>query len=129
MIGGNAYENGRYNPILARVMLKEAYEIETGLYNHDDPALDHPLQYHLMTEKKMIAPHGLFKLLTKRYHDAQINKYFGITLLDFLDLPIDKVDTLLEMALEYITDEDEARSKVEKSFSNQNMMKFDAGDI
>ena len=82
------------------VLLKEAYDIEYCLYNHDDPELNHPLQYHLMTEKKMVKKFGLYRDYLRRYHDHQIQKFFGISFTEFIGLPIDKVEDMLAVSNE-----------------------------
>lgn len=100
--------SGRYNNILAQIYLKEAYDIEYALYDHDDPSLAHPFQFHLMTEKKMTKKFGLFREYLKRYHIHQIQKYFGINFLEFMAMPIDKVEDMLEVS--NILAEEETRS-------------------
>lgn len=86
--------------MLARVYLKEAFDIEYDLYNHDDPNLSHPLQFQLWTEKKSIKKDGLMRRYLKLYHIHQIQKYFGLSFIEFIDLPIDKVDDMLTMTNE-----------------------------
>ena len=94
-----------YNPLLAKLYLSEAYDIEYDLYNHDDPQLEHPFQQHLMTDKKKIKKHGQFQYFLQRYHSHQIQKYFGLSLIEFLAMPLDKVDDLFEMSLMWLTEE------------------------
>lgn len=108
----------RYNPLLAQLYLNEAYDIEYDLYNHDDPALAHPFQQHLMTDKKKIKKHGQFQYYLHRYHSHQIQKYFGISFLEFINLPLDKIDDMYEMTFQWLEEEmrevDKLNSKLDK---------------
>lgn len=94
-----------FNPLLAKLYLSEAYDIEYDLYNHDDPQLEHPFQQHLMTDKKKIKKHGQFQYFVQRYHSHQIQKYFGISLIEFLAMPLDKIDDLFELSLSWLEEE------------------------
>lgn len=104
-------ESGRYNNIKAQVILKEAYDIQSGLYNHEDPALSHPLQLHLWTEKKSVRKWGMLKEYQRKYHIHQIKRYYGIDFIDFMGLPIDIANFLLESANE-LADEDARRAEL-----------------
>lgn len=113
---------GRFNPILAKVMVKEAYDIEFGLYDHDDPKLQHPLQYHLWTEKLSVKKHGLFRIYMDKYHVHQIQKYFGISYLEFINLPADEFDNMLEMS-NFISEREEKEREAAQNNIEQKMAK------
>lgn len=92
-------ENGRYNNILAKIKLKEAYDIQYGIYDHDDPALGHPLQYHLMVDQKRLRKYGMYREYLRRYHVFQIQKYFGLSFIEFMNQPITEVDDMFEVSI------------------------------
>ena len=58
-----------------------------------------------MTDKKKIKKHGQFQYFVQRYHSNQIQKYFGISLIEFLAMPLDKIDDLFELSLSWLEEE------------------------
>lgn len=91
---------GRFSLHRARIILKEAYDIEYGLYDHDDPTLDHPLQYHLMSEQNKIKKFGLYRQYLKQYYLFRIKEFFDISFEEFMNTPMDKVDDIIAVAAE-----------------------------
>ena len=58
-----------------------------------------------ITFKKKIKKHGQFQYFVQRYHSHQIQKYFGISLIEFLAMPLDKIDDLFELSLSWLEEE------------------------
>lgn len=119
----SALENGKYSNLRAQIILKEAYDIQYGLYNHDDPNLSHPFQLHIWTEKKSVKQHGLYREYLRRYHIHQIHKYMGITFTEFLKLPIDYAEESFKIANE-LSEEDAKRLQ---AFQNDDMKDIEKG--
>lgn len=100
-------QDGRYDNILAQMVLNEAYDIEYGLYDHDNPDLSHPLQGVLSVETEHTLSQGPVKTLFEIYYKAGIQKYFGISLLEFIELPAIRADQLLKIANDFTRQENE----------------------
>lgn len=109
---------GKFNPILAQIFLKEAYDIEYNIYNHDAPELSHPFQTSLYTEAKTVTKFTPLETLMEKYYHHQISKYFGMTFLEFIDLPADKADMVLDKAWEWIMREKQAAEDAKKQLEN-----------
>nr|DAT18087.1 MAG TPA: hypothetical protein [Caudoviricetes sp.] len=107
-----------YNNLLAQILLSEAYDIEYGLYNHDDPALNHPLQTHLMTEYEKIEKYGPVNKLIDQYQLYQIQKFFGLTLFEYLDLPANRFDYITEKARDWTIKETEKANAVQSQLDS-----------
>lgn len=107
-----------FNILKAKLFLSEAYDIDYNLYNHNDPSLSHPFQQHLMTEKKMIKPYGLFKQYMDRYYSHQILKFFGISFIDFIQLPIDKVEDMFKATMSWAEKETAMIDDAKREFEN-----------
>lgn len=105
---------GRYDNITAQMLLSEAYDIEYGLYDHNNPALDHPFQGQLMTEGEKMLLDSPMKELFKTYHTYQIYKWFGISLFEFINLPGVRFDMLIETANELAEQESKRLSENER---------------
>lgn len=108
-----------FNILKAKLFLTEAYDIDYNLYNHNDPNLSHPFQQHLITEKKMIKPYGLFKQYMDRYYNHQILKFFGLSFTEFIQLPIDKVEDMFKATMSWAEKEtamiDDAKEEFERT--------------
>lgn len=117
---------GRYDNITAQMLLNEAYDIEYGLYNHNDPLLEHPFQGQLMTEGEKLLLDSPMKELYKAYSIYQIHKWFGITLLEFINLPavrfdmmIETADELAEMESKRLSDNERAINQMSQNLQQQ----------
>lgn len=115
---------GKFNPILAQIFLKEAYDIEYGLYDHDAPEMSHPFQTSLYTEGKTVTKFTPLERWMDKYYHHQIHKYFGLTFMEFIDLPIDKADMFLDKAWAWMMEEkqaaENARKQLERGAENMN---------
>lgn len=112
-------ETGRYNPILAQILLKEAYDIEYALYNHDDPNLDHPFQTSLYTELKTTRQFSPFERLMETYVSYDIHKFFHISFIEFVNLPADKSDLMVSLATKWKEAEIKTQNKENEVMSKQ----------
>lgn len=108
---------GRYNNILAKILIHQAYETEFCLYDHH---IEHPLQDHLYTEKKSIKQGSFWLKALENYRNFRIQKYFGLNFLEFFNLPADRYDDMINMSLEWINEENTAREKEERNADKEN---------
>lgn len=102
------------------MLLKEAYDIQYGLYNHDEPSLNHPWQTSLYTEKKSIKKGNLFGIWMDKYHRLQVHKYFGISFIEFMDLPIDRAEEMLFKIEQWMAEEAKGLRDIENNL-NRNL--------
>lgn len=77
------------------------------------------MQYHLWTEKLAVRKHSLFRSLVERYHNLNIYKLFGINFLDFMNLPMDRVDELFEMSVILAENDERRRSEAQKEMEQK----------
>lgn len=105
---------GRYDNITAQMMLSEGYEIEYGLYDHNNPALEHPFQGQLMKEGEKLLSDSPMRELYKTYSIYQIHKWFGLNLLEFINLPAVRFDMLVDVANELAEEESKRLSESEQ---------------
>lgn len=94
--------------------MKEAYDIQYGLYDHNMETLSHPFQTSLYTEKKSLKKGNLFKEVCSIYVRYRIHEYFQISLLEFLAIPADKHDELVDLATQFIKEEARIREEEEE---------------
>lgn len=106
---------GNFSLHRARIILKEAYDIEYGLYDHDDPNLQHPLQYHLMSEQNKVAKFGLYRQYLRQYYHFRVKEFFDLSFEEFINTPMDRVDDILAVAAELM----EKKSEVQNNQLNQ----------
>ena len=111
-------ETGRYDNITAQLILTEAYDIEYGLYDHDNPELEHPFQSQLMFEQEKILDHSPMMRLYETYSLYQIQKWFGISLLEFINMPAVRFDQLIKLSNKLAEEENERLTNAEKQMQN-----------
>lgn len=111
-------ETGRYDNLMAQLMLNEAYDIEYGLYDHDNPENDHPFQSQLMFDQEKILEDSPMNDLFETYHIYQINKWFGLDLLQFINLPAVRFDQLIKIANKLAEKENQRIANAENQMKN-----------
>lgn len=82
----------------AQVLLGMAYESTYDLHDHYDPTSGGPLDtvaLHPAENYKQLS--GLYRTI-ERYERYGIQSNFGLTLLDFLSLPRDTIDMLVDIS-------------------------------
>ena len=65
----------------------EAYETNYGIYNHDEVNVNKPLALVAMHPKEDAINDNSMRTLISRYRIHEINKHYGLTLLEFIALP------------------------------------------
>ncbi len=79
-------------------MLREIYETKYGIFNHDDVSLNRPLA--LVAKHWSEDTSGSYRLheLLEKFSLNQVNKYFGLSFVEFLELPTEYCESILEVA-------------------------------
>lgn len=80
----------------AELLLREAYEITYGLFNHDDMTVDRPLALVAMHPGENTAVGSTLYGRIEQFAELEIAKYFGISLIEFFELPTDVVNKIME---------------------------------
>jgi hypothetical protein len=77
----------------------DLYETVYGIFNHLHPsAKNRPLASVAMFSSEDINDAGLLELVIRRYVDKDIHSIFGLNLEEFLNLPMDIAEMLMEIA-------------------------------
>ncbi len=93
-----AMTNGALGSYDLRLVLMEFYETQYQIYNHDDPALQSPLALVSLHPKENATEYSLLYRYLERYRLTGIKEEFGLSVLEFLRLPMDVAEHLLFMA-------------------------------
>lgn len=88
----------RVDSITAQVMLREAYEATMGFRNYDDPATS-PLSLVVDVPAEDVTERTLFTSYAERYRLNNVSKHYGLSLSEFLDLPFEYAEELLDLSL------------------------------
>lgn len=78
----------------AQQVLTTAYEMEYHIYPHLRYAKERPLSSVAFFECENINDGSLLEQVIKTYTGKNIREHYGLTLLEYLDLPVDVVDLL-----------------------------------
>lgn len=89
----------------AQMVLRDGYETSYEIYNHADPKGEHPLALVMMNWNEDPITGGALHERMTQYIDLDIQKYFGISFLEFVDQPTYVVRMQIEMASEKIRKE------------------------
>lgn len=90
--------------ITGKILLREAYDITYGIYNHDANEA-HPWGLTLHTPKEDYWDYGPFKRMVYFYRTKDVFKRFGLNITEFLELPRVFCDHLLEVSGELTLEE------------------------
>lgn len=93
------------NSIETQIFLRESYDKHYGIYNHDinDPKRPYAL-VELHDAERVTAVSPLYEMLD-HFPEKQILKYFGLNLLQFLELPRDVCLKIVECCEKQMTKE------------------------
>lgn len=83
------------------MLLRQEYEKTFQIFDHDHNDTDPP-GYALvaMNTSEDMDEHGQLNNAIRRYHVNQVYKEFGLSLVEFLSLPMDKVDFIYQVLSE-----------------------------
>jgi len=90
----------------AQMLLRDRYETFFNIYNHDNPIADnHPFALIRKNWNENVVDGNRYEERLKQYIDFDIQKYFGISIDEFLDRPRHEVESLIKIAVERIKKE------------------------
>lgn len=82
----------------AEIITLSCYQTEYEIFNHEKPHPQRPLALVAMHPKEDVMEGGPLYSHVRRYYNYQIYKHFGVSLVDFLELPMHVVDLLYDIA-------------------------------
>lgn len=82
----------------ARLVLLEMYEQEYGIYNHALGDPNRPLASVAMHPAENVLEGSFLDERIEQFADKEVTKHFGLSLIEFLDLPTDVCFKILEVA-------------------------------
>lgn len=102
--------------IQAKIVLDEAYEMEYNIYNHAvfDKENPDPLRLIGLHPKEDTYKDSLFKEWVDRYLDSGIKETYGLTLIEWLNVPIDRAIEMLDCSKDYTDRKDRLLKDIER---------------
>lgn len=83
----------------AQKVMYDLYETVYGVFNHLHPSSrNRPLASVAMFPSEDINDSGLLELVIRRYVEKDIHSIFGLNLEEFLNLPMDIAEMLIDIA-------------------------------
>lgn len=104
------------DPILQQQLLMEAYDVAYGVIDHDsDPS---PLSLVRMSTVEDVTTHSRLYNTIRRYRQYGIRRIYGLSLNEFLELPFDIRDFLLQEAKQTSVQEVTKAEELEEHLNN-----------
>lgn len=106
--------------ITAKLMLREAYETAYGIYNHDAPDAEvHPWALIAHGDKEDYGKLGPHQAIARVFMLNDIGKKFNISFLEFVALPREMVNCLIELTEEELKVEAKAAAEIKGKLDNK----------
>jgi hypothetical protein len=86
------------NSIDSKIMLCDLYEHQYGIYPHLNNGMKSPLSSVIMTEGEDYTTGSLMEEAIRTYVSRGIKDIYGLSIVEFLELPIDVIDVLVQIA-------------------------------
>lgn len=103
-------------PTAAEIITLSCYQTEYGIYNHD--RLDRrPLSLVAMHPKEDVLEGGPLYSHVRKFFNYRIQKHFGLSLLEFLELPPYLVELLYDIAKADATQQDHTHRDVQRQLN------------
>ena len=85
--------------ISARLVMLDAYEVTYGIFNHADAALSvsRPLALVAMHDKENVTVHSELYNTIRRFRRYKVSQHFGMSLTEFLSMPTEYCNMILQM--------------------------------
>lgn len=98
------------------MLTRIAYQTEYGIFDHSDPLLSkmRPLALDAMHPKEDYVEGGQVFSYIRRYYNLRVGKEFNMSLKDFMELPYDHAQLILEMASSIMENPSPAQRQVSK---------------
>ena len=106
----------RLSSIDGRLVMQDLYEAKYGIYNHLDPNNTKLLSSVAMHACEDTTENSILEEIIRSYMVKNIKDLYGLSLIEFLDLPMDIIDLLFKIGNEDIARKDETLKQLEKSF-------------
>jgi hypothetical protein len=81
-----------------QIALRDVYETTFGIHDHSHETEADALSLVAMREAEDIGSGGLQYERIRQYHEREVKKYWGLNLVEFLELPTDILTYLLEFS-------------------------------
>jgi hypothetical protein len=81
-----------------RMVLQDLYETEYGIYNHLSPINNRPLTSVAMFPSEDINDGSLLEEAIRTYVGRNIKETYGLNVIEFLDLPVDIMEMMIQIA-------------------------------
>lgn len=82
----------------AQMVLREAYETTYGIYNHNDKTAPRPLALVAMHPSENATVGSTLYERIDQFVELAVIKHFGLSLIEFFELPTDIAKRVLEIA-------------------------------
>lgn len=102
------------NIVNAKLLLSEFYEYKTGIYNHVNPKKIDPLAIVSFHDAEDITKDSYMELMIRSYIRYDIQRVFGLNLVEYLQYPPDVIDLLRRICSESSKEKNETLEKIEK---------------
>jgi hypothetical protein len=99
--------------------MKDLYETEYGIYNHLRSDKNRPLASVAFHNSEDMTTDNLLRDTINVYVDKNIHDFFHISLIDFLELPLDIIQLLISIASEKKSKKINAIDEIEKEFNKK----------
>lgn len=93
------------------MILLEAYDITFRIYNHELQAQS-PLDYIKMHPGEDYCQHSLLYARIREFARKRVGRVFNISLVEFLDLPRDICDYMIDVAVDQMNDESQTMEQL-----------------
>jgi len=101
-----------------KIALQDLYETEFGIFNHLD-GVDRPLASVAFFECEDFTSNSKLGDVASEFITKEIYNFYGISLLDFLDLPRATSEVLLKVADDHFALKKKARDAAEDEFGKE----------
>lgn len=96
----------------------DLYETVYGIFNHLHPtARNRPLASVAMFPSEDINDSGLLEVVIRRYIEKDIHSIFGLNLEEFLNLPMDIAEMLMDIAKDTRETKKQTLDEIEKNLN------------
>lgn len=101
-------------PTSAELITRMAYQTEYGIFDHQKHGYSRPLASVAFHDKEDVLEGGPLFTHIRKYHSRQIYKSFGLSLLEFMDLPVYITQLIYDIADNDAVSSDAVYRDVEK---------------
>lgn len=103
----------------AQLLMQDAYETTLGIYNHEARDKNRPLALVAMQGSEDTNVGSRLYERIRQFRIRQVPKWYGLSLREFLELPTDYVEFILEDAGKASAEEDKIASALTMGLNQQ----------